>query len=611
MSFKLLDRAKVNTATTGPGDITLGAATDAFYQTFAAAGMTDGDTTFYCIEDGGNWEIGLGTYTASGAVLARTTVYAGSNSTSPITLSGSAVVFGAALAAHLLHSNKNILDAITASFTTAQETKLGYISVTQAVDLDQIESDMALFINGGMIFKDDWDASSGSFPGGGVAQAGWQYYVSTGGTVDSVEFSAGDTIVARVDNASTTTYSPNWRKHDQTDAVQSVAGLTGSIAKAALLAALNVEDGADVTDTANVTAAGALMDSECANLAAVKAINQGLATTDSPTFAAATVTDLAVSNVNGLGVSTGDSAIEIGRGRTGNGNGYLDLHTQASQDFNLRFSRGLGADGPAQFQNTGAGPMQFRQINAGLTDFLTTNVIRMQIAAAGGVVIKTAGADPTGGNQGDGTLNASALYDDNSLVADMVKEWQETGRHDVQKWHDMVPDYVVPEHIEEKPVMVDVTVEEDYEVLDADGDSVRKVRTVTRKRQAKTLRPIYDEKGNGIDAVEEDVTEPVTVPEVRIARKHPAAEAFAELLDGGFDPTDPSAFIAKVRQRGTLPCLPNKADMEARKFSLGELDTRNRLASEIFVAAFEGAVKRIDDLEARLSALEQRGKAVR
>ena len=128
----------------------------------------------------------------------------------------------------------------TNAYTDAEKTRLGHVSVTQAVDLDQLESDMALFINGGMIFKDDWDASSGSFPGGGAAQAGWQYYVSVGGTVDGVAFSAGDTIVARVDNASSTTYSPNWRKHDQTDAVQAVAGLTGSVSQAALLTALGL-----------------------------------------------------------------------------------------------------------------------------------------------------------------------------------------------------------------------------------------------------------------------------------------------------------------------------------------------------------------------------------
>lgn len=50
-----------------------------------------------------------------------------------------------------------------------------------------------------------------------------------------------------------------------------------------------IEAGADVTDTANVTAAGALMDSELTSEASVKALNQGVATTDSPAFAGLTV----------------------------------------------------------------------------------------------------------------------------------------------------------------------------------------------------------------------------------------------------------------------------------------------------------------------------------
>jgi len=45
-----------------------------------------------------------------------------------------------------------------------------------------------------------------------------------------------------------------------------------------------IEALADVTDTANVTAAGALMDSELTDITSIKALNQGVATTDSPTF---------------------------------------------------------------------------------------------------------------------------------------------------------------------------------------------------------------------------------------------------------------------------------------------------------------------------------------
>jgi hypothetical protein len=73
-----------------------------------------------------------------------------------------------------------------------------------------------------------------------------------------------------------------------------------------------VEASADVTDTANVTAAGALMDSELTNITAVKTLNQGVATTDSPTFAGATlgaVTYAATDGTDGQVLMTNGSGV--------------------------------------------------------------------------------------------------------------------------------------------------------------------------------------------------------------------------------------------------------------------------------------------------------------
>jgi hypothetical protein len=67
-----------------------------------------------------------------------------------------------------------------------------------------------------------------------------------------------------------------------------------------------VEASADVTDATNVTAAGALMDSELTNLAAVKAINQSLVTTAAPTFAGLATT----ANV-GIGTDSAACALHI------------------------------------------------------------------------------------------------------------------------------------------------------------------------------------------------------------------------------------------------------------------------------------------------------------
>jgi len=128
--------------------------------------------------------------------------------------------------------NVTVSGTVDGRDVAADGTKLDFITITQAVDLDTIEARVNE-LDASVILQGTWDASSGSFPGSGTAQSGHSYIVSVSGTVDSVEFTANDRIVAITDNASTTTYSGNWHKLDYTDAVLSVAGKTGTVTLAA------------------------------------------------------------------------------------------------------------------------------------------------------------------------------------------------------------------------------------------------------------------------------------------------------------------------------------------------------------------------------------------
>jgi hypothetical protein len=83
MALIVKDRVQEITTTTGTGTLTLGGAALGF-QSFAAIG--NGNTTYYAINDPitGAWEVGIGTYTASGTTLSRDTVLSSSSSGSLI-----------------------------------------------------------------------------------------------------------------------------------------------------------------------------------------------------------------------------------------------------------------------------------------------------------------------------------------------------------------------------------------------------------------------------------------------------------------------------------------------------------------------------------------------
>jgi len=157
---KLFNRAKMTTSTTGSGTITLGSASIGF-QSFADAGVSDGDVVQYTIEDGANFEIGTGTYSSSGTTLTRTPTES-SNSGSAINLSGTASIFITAVADDLKRLQLDGTTKVEATATGATVT--GNLAVTGTVDgrdvaadgtkLDSIQTDQDLTTTSDVTFND-------------------------------------------------------------------------------------------------------------------------------------------------------------------------------------------------------------------------------------------------------------------------------------------------------------------------------------------------------------------------------------------------------------------------------------------------------------------------
>jgi len=163
MAFVVKDRVQETTTTTGTGTLTLGGAVLGF-QTFAIIG--NGNNTYYAIADltAGDWEVGIGTYTASGTTLSRTTVLESSNSGSLVNFAaGTKNVFCTYPAERAVYldtagSAVTVLDigtlgASTANITTANITS-GTVSTTPTNNTDIVNKQYADAIASGIHFHE-------------------------------------------------------------------------------------------------------------------------------------------------------------------------------------------------------------------------------------------------------------------------------------------------------------------------------------------------------------------------------------------------------------------------------------------------------------------------
>ena len=150
MAFKLNDRVKESSATTGTGTFTLGGAVSGF-ESFAA-GIGGDNTTYYCIFETGtnNFEVGFGTLNSGASTLARTYVISSSNSDAKVNFAGATEVFctvpGAKIGLPLPEEygsssvHPKIITVKVASKTSSHPYPAGGSSSSNAYFLDGLES---------------------------------------------------------------------------------------------------------------------------------------------------------------------------------------------------------------------------------------------------------------------------------------------------------------------------------------------------------------------------------------------------------------------------------------------------------------------------------------
>jgi hypothetical protein len=269
--------------------------------------------------------------------------------------------------------------------------------------------------------------------------------------------------------------------------------------------------------------------------------------------------------------------------------------TSAQLDINA-----LAADG-----TSGAAVRLFRSTNT--AGAVTFSILRGNNSATADHVFTANGGylagAATGGDKGLGAINAKDVYNDNVALTCMAldAEYQRTGTIDLEYWHSLVPDTVIPAVVEEAYVAkVPVTRSvERQRIEEADDGFV--LRTVTVEEPVTMATGVWDEDGNGVGAIEVPLFDEVEVPanitpEVIIPRDHAVARIFKDMIDDGFDPRDPVKYIARLRSDQALPGMPTRDTWEHNAIGQGELFSRLWLALEMLANVVVNHEERLQKL---------------
>ena len=131
MALVVKDRVRENSTTTGTGSLTLSGAVTGF-QTFSTA-IGNGNTTYYAIVSGSEWEVGLGTVSAG--ALSRDTVLSSSTGSKVSFSAGTKDVFCTYPSNKSVYRNGSDVAVLTSTDIT---TGLGYTPLNAANNLSDV-----------------------------------------------------------------------------------------------------------------------------------------------------------------------------------------------------------------------------------------------------------------------------------------------------------------------------------------------------------------------------------------------------------------------------------------------------------------------------------------
>jgi hypothetical protein len=162
MALVVKDRVRENSTTTGTGTFALSGAVSGF-QTFSSA-IGNGNTTYYCIVNQAEWEVGLGT--VGGGTLSRDTVLSSSNSGSLVTFtSGTKDVFCTYPSGKSVYRNGSDVAVLSSTDVT---TGLGYTPLNPANNLSDVSSTTTARTNLGLGSIATQASSSVAITGGAI-----------------------------------------------------------------------------------------------------------------------------------------------------------------------------------------------------------------------------------------------------------------------------------------------------------------------------------------------------------------------------------------------------------------------------------------------------------